>query len=328
MTNTNRDATCHMVDRILKFLKTWSLPVAMIVGALAYVSYRIITPLHPYAADLAGCVSIIQPILIFLMLFLSFCKVDPHQLRLHRYHFLLLTVQVVFFLLSAALVYMLGASPAVPAVESFMLCMICPTATAAVVVTSRLGGNTAGLAVYTMLINLVVAVCVPLVIPLLHPQEGRTFLLSFSLIVGRVFPTLIGPFLAAVLLRRLWPSLHRRICALSGLAFRLWAVSLALAIAMSARSLYHTQSSACILPGIALASLLSCTLQFWIGRRIGKAAGCPICCAQSLGQKNTVLAIWMGYTFLTPVVSIAGGFYSIWHNVYNAWQLAHQGKQK
>lgn len=312
------------MKRILKFLKTWSLPVAMMAGALAYVAYREITPLHPYAAALADYVGIIQPALIFLMLFLSFCKVEPRRLRLHRYHFLLLSVQVAFFLLSAAAVYALDASPAVPAVESFMLCMICPTATAAVVVTSRLGGDTAGLVVYTLLINLVVAICVPLVIPMLHPQEGRTFLLSFSLIVGRVFPTLMGPFFAALLLRALWPRLHRRICACSGLAFRLWAFSLALAITMSARSLYHTHSSAFILPGIALASLLSCLLQFWMGRRIGKAAGCPICCAQSLGQKNTVLAIWMGYTFLTPIVSIAGGFYSIWHNVYNAWQLAHQ----
>ncbi|MCI6725792.1 MAG: transporter, partial [Bacteroidales bacterium] len=45
---------------------------------------------------------------------------------------------------------------------------------------------------------------------------------------------------------------------------------------------------------------------------------------QALGQKNTVFAIWMGYTFLTPVSSLAGGFYSIWHNIFNAWQLDRQ----
>jgi BASS family bile acid:Na+ symporter len=42
---------------------------------------------------------------------------------------------------------------------------------------------------------------------------------------------------------------------------------------------------------------------------------------QSLGQKNTVLAIWLGYTFMTPETAIVGGLYSIWHNIYNSWQL-------
>ena len=49
---------------------------------------------------------------------------------------------------------------------------------------------------------------------------------------------------------------------------------------------------------------------------------------QSLGQKNTVFAIWMGYTFMEPIVSVAGGFYSIWHNLYNSWQLHRQLHQK
>lgn len=29
----------------------------------------------------------------------------------------------------------------------------------------------------------------------------------------------------------------------------------------------------------------------------------------------------MGYTFFTPVTAIAGGFYSIWHNLVNSYQL-------
>ena len=48
---------------------------------------------------------------------------------------------------------------------------------------------------------------------------------------------------------------------------------------------------------------------------------------QSLGQKNTVFAIWMGYTFMTPETAIVGGLYSIWHNIYNSWQLYRHSKQ-
>ena len=29
---------------------------------------------------------------------------------------------------------------------------------------------------------------------------------------------------------------------------------------------------------------------------------------------------------MTPETAIVGGLYSIWHNVYNSWQLYHTGK--
>ena len=48
---------------------------------------------------------------------------------------------------------------------------------------------------------------------------------------------------------------------------------------------------------------------------------------QSLGQKNTVFAIWLAYTFMTPETAIVGGLYSIWHNIYNSWQLYRANHQ-
>ena len=79
--------------------------------------------------------------------------------------------------------------------------------------------------------------------------------------------------------------------------------------------------------------LASCIFQFWAGHVLGGrydiAKGGEdglresrtTTCGQALGQKNTVFAIWMGYTFLSPETSIAGGLYSIWHNLYNSWQI-------
>jgi BASS family bile acid:Na+ symporter len=53
-----------------------------------------------------------------------------------------------------------------------------------------------------------------------------------------------------------------------------------------------------------------------------------IASGQAIGQKNTVFAIWMAYTFLTPVTAIVGGFYSIWHNIFNSYQLYQSRKEK
>ena len=72
---------------------------------------------------------------------------------------------------------------------------------------------------------------------------------------------------------------------------------------------------------IAGAALLTCIVQFWFGKRTGKALGDTITAGQALGQKNSVLAIWMAYTYLNPVSSLAPGTYAVWQNIFNSWQL-------
>ena len=103
--------------------------------------------------------------------------------------------------------------------------------------------------------------------------------------------------------------------------FYLWLVALTLAIAVSTKAIVHARMSLLVLAGIALVSLICCLLQFYMGRRIGARHGEIITGGQALGQKNTVFAIWLAYTFMTPVTAIAGGFYSVWHNIVNTWQL-------
>ena len=75
--------------------------------------------------------------------------------------------------------------------------------------------------------------------------------------------------------------------------------------------------------GLAVVSGLCCLLQFYLGRRIGSRFGEneKITAGQAFGQKNTVFIIWMGQVFLNPVTSVVGGFYSVWHNTVNAYQL-------
>jgi BASS family bile acid:Na+ symporter len=95
---------------------------------------------------------------------------------------------------------------------------------------------------------------------------------------------------------------------------------------------------------IALISLICCIFQFALGRYIGSRyrprrsldSGSQVeqrgkeirkvTAGQALGQKNTVFAIWMSYTFMTKETAIVGGLYSVWHNIYNSWQLYKAGK--
>ncbi len=314
---------------ILNFLRTWILPVAMIIGAVAYVVYVNIPWLKPTHSFANSAVAIVQPILIFTMLFLSFCRVSVKDLRPCRWHLWLVLIQVLSFS-ALALVSMLLPKHADYRilVESAMLCLICPTATSAAVVVGKLDGRPANVITYTIIINLMVAWVVPMFIPLVHPQVGVSFVSAFLMIMGKVFPLLICPLLLAFLVRYLLPSIHKRILKYPDLPFYLWAIALSLAITMTTKSIAHTHLSVIYQVYIALISLAACALQFYVGKKIGRCYGDSITAGQALGQKNTVLIIWMGYTFFTPITAIAGGFYSVWHNVINSYQLYSHKKQQ
>ncbi|MDP4186238.1 MAG: bile acid:sodium symporter [Bacteroidota bacterium] len=314
--------------KVMKFLRDWTLPISMLTGLLGYILYvhlPFLDSTHETALHLVG---IIQPALIFTMLFLSFCKVNPKELRLQRWHGWLMLVQAGSFALLSLLLIIFPNIPAHVVIEGAMICMICPTATAAVVITDKLGGNATTLTSYTIISNLVAAIVAPLLLPMVHPIAGLTFFKSFCLILSKVFPLLICPFLAACVVRTFFPSLHRKLLLAKDLAFYLWAVALAIAIAVTVRALVHSDVSLMYEIGIGVISLICCLLQFYVGRNIGHQYDDVISAGQGLGQKNTVFAIWMGYTFLTPITAVAGGFYSVWHNTINSYQLyrKRQGK--
>ena len=325
------------------------LPIAMLTGASCYLLYHVLPePFHAAGSVLEVMVSIVQPLLIFSMLFLTFCRIEPKDLKPHRWHWWLLLIQGgLFTLLGLGAFALVKALPddahgLVVLIESAMLCFICPTATAAAVVTRKLGGDVAGITTYTVLINLVTAVLVPLIVPLIQPVEGMTFWMAFSMIVVKIFPLLILPCLLAWMVRYMAPKLHKWLLGFPDLAFYLWAVALTLAIAVTTRSIVKSDLAVGLLLLMAVVSLISCVLQFFWGRYVGSRyvprrkselvyaeeiekkgrAVRQVTAGQALGQKNTVFAIWMGYTFMTPETAIVGGLYSIWHNIYNSWQLS------
>ena len=351
------------MSRIGQKVRDWMLPIAMLTGASIYLVYHALpAPFHKVGPFLSDFVGILQPCLIFSMLFLTFCRIEPRDLKPHRWHGWLLLIQGGSFVLLGLIAFSIlrwlpeGHHDWVILIESAMLCLICPTATAAAVVTRKLGGDVAGITTYTVLINMVVALLVPLVIPMIHPVEGLSFVIAFSMILAKIFPLLILPCLAAWLVRYLLPKLHKRLLEYPDLAFYIWAVSLTFAITVSVKYLMASTLSFGMIGLMALVSLACCALQFGLGRYIGNRyrqrrqkssltgggpqvtdAGCDarvlrgrhirkVTAGQALGQKNTVFAIWMAYTFMTPETAIIGGLYSIWHNIFNSWQLYRSGR--
>lgn len=317
-----------MIKKVVKFVRNWMLIFAILAGIGAYFLYASIHWLDFTHQAVMDAIGIVQPVLVFCMLFLTFCRVNPHKLKLCRWHWWLLGVQSALFIGGAVVVMALPHGTLSVVIEGAMLCFICPVATAGAVVTRKLGGNAAHITTYTILINLVVAILIPIVVPLIHPEQSMSTWNASILILGKVFPLLLFPLFLAFLVRRLAPKLHFRITHYKDLAFYLWVVALFLAIAVTTRFIMHTTLSPSITWWLVAVSALSCVIQFFLGKKIGDVYHDRITAGQALGQKNTVLAIWMGYTFFTPVTSAVGGFYSVFQNLINSVQLYKYNKKK
>ena len=298
------------MKEILKFIKNWTLPLAMITGAVFYEFFDMLSPLTPY--------------LIFCMLLLTFSKLSPGKVRLSPLHYWLVGIQIVGSLALYFSLYKYNKTLA----ESALICVLGPTATSAAVVTGMLGGSVATLTTYTLISNLMVAVAAPVIFSFIGTQSDLIFLDSFLQICLKVGPLLILPLLLVWSMQKFTPKAHLVLTKYSKMSIYLWAFALMIVTGRTVSFLFKQENpdvGAQLL--IALTSLLICCLQFLIGRKIGRKYFKTVAGGQGLGQKNTILAIWMAQVFLNPIASIGPASYVLWQNSINSWQLWHRRKK-
>lgn len=289
---------------MFRFLKSYMLPIAMMLGALFSTFFSQFAAIIPY--------------LLFTMLFVTYCKIPFEEIRFTRFHFYLVAIQ----LFGSLLVYGLLVHFDPLVAQGTMICVLAPTATAAVVITGMLGGNLASLTAFTLLSNIVVAVFAPAIFSWIGGRSEVSFFQSLFSILREVFPMLAFPIVLAYLVRRFLPQIHKRIEAMRHISFYLWSVALVIILAKTVlflRAKMQTNFSTEIY--IAVGALVVCLVQFIAGRRIGSKFDNTIAGGQGLGQKNTVLAIWMAQSYLDPITSIGPGAYIVWQNSVNSFQI-------
>ena len=324
------------MSRIVEFIKDWMLPIAIVAGITLGLAFHFWAPLRGAEPVFSSVAKELQPIFVALMLFLQFTKVSPHDLKFRRWHLWLLLFQTFFFVALALIATLIPHGSLRILVECAMLCIICPTAAAAGVITDKLGGNLSDTVTYVVLINILAAFVIPAVIPIVHPVEGATFLSRFISICLRVFPLLVLPLLLSWLVRYTMRRLHRKLLRIVGWAFYVWGFTLCLSIYLATKAMITSGISVWTGILIGVVSLLCTALQFASGRLLGKKSrkvasaderrADSITAGQALGQKNNGFLIWLGYSWMTPVTSVAGGLYSIWQNIFNSGELYKQRK--
>lgn len=309
------------MHKAVRIFKDWMLPLAIVTGISLYLFYHFTPALKPYGAVLHKAASEGQRLIIGLLLFFQFVQISPHDLRPHKWHLGALLFQILGFLLFAGLSALTPARAGRILLECAMICLICPTAAAAGVITKKLDGNLAATVTYIVLANLAATFLIPMVIPMVRPASDLSFWAYVLRIAGKVFPVLILPGLLAWVIRYTTHKLQRKLMRFAPNSFYIWFFGLTLAMVLASHALFTNYPGGLALAGIILVSMGTCALQFFAGRRIGKGRTDSITAGQALGQKNTGFLIWLGYNYLDPLTSVAGGLYAIWQNLFNSWEL-------
>lgn len=292
-------------------IKPFVLPAAIACGLLFHDAIKFIAPLSPY--------------LIFMMLLLTFTSIDLHKIRLTRLQLWLLLIQISVCWIPYVLLR--GYSSDVAA--GLFMCVFISTATAAPVVTKMLGGSVEMLVSYSLTSNLAFALLAPPFLSIISDTADVSVAATLLYIARGVLPLLLVPLLVAYLLGRYAPELRSRISRYSSLSFYLWALALLIVVG-NAVGLALEQQEAGIVQFAALfvGSAVLCAVQFYAGRVVGRHYGDPISGAQGLGQKNTVLAIWVATSYVSALASLAPAAYILWQNIFNSWQLYRKTRRE
>ena len=282
------------------------MPLAMTTGII----------FHNYVSVLAFLI----PYLIFIMLLFTYTKLSLKNIQFTKMHLWLIVVQIVG---SVSVYFILNPINTILA-QGVMICILAPTATAAPVIAGMLKGNIASLTAYSLISNFTVALFAPLFFSYIGYNELPFFDSVFE-ISKRVGFLLIIPFIAALLINKYLPKAGKYMQSKSGISFYLWSIALTVVTGRTVEFIIAQGESQIVIElAIAIGALVICVFQFWLGRRIGRKLDDTVAGGQGLGQKNTVLAIWMAQIYLNPLSSIGPGAYVLWQNSVNSWQIWRQ----
>lgn len=313
--------------KIFSAIKKNSLLFAMLMGAIIYELFSHIAILEPLGEVVGPYLPDWLPIGLFLLLYVTFCKIKISELRPRTWHFVIQLVRTSIAAIMVMLINLFGDDADTKLIlEGIFICFICPTAAAVVVVTEKLGGSIGSLTVFTIIANIVTTVIIPLFFPMVERDSSITFLTAMIEVLRNVTVVLVVPLALALLSRRFIPKFVNKLNTYTNLGFYIWCVNLSIVTGLTLRNISQSTVSGWVLWVLLISPLAVCLIQFAIGKAIGRHWNDSISAGQALGQKNTVVGIWLTLNFLNPLAAVAPGAYVLWQNLVNGWQIWYKEK--
>ena len=312
------------MNKFIKILKEWTLPVAMSTGILVYFIFYFTPALDGASKVFNEFFDFILPWILFVILFVTFCRADFHRMRPCWWHACILAMQLVLVIVCTAFIMNYHApGNRLILMECIICCVICPCATAAPVVTAKLDGDLEKMTTFMLLSNFLAAILIPVVFPLVDESIDMPFWDAFIALLERVCSVLVAPMGLAYIVKHFAPRLHRLIISNKDLSFYLWGVLLLVISGATMRNIMNSGTTFWFIVIIGLISLVITFVQFAIGRYVGRFFHATTEMGQAMGQKNTAFAIWVSSAWLNPLAAVGPGFYILWQNMFNSLEIWH-----
>lgn len=313
--------------KFFSFFRKFALPCSLVLGALGYLIFANIPFLQPLGDAVGPRLVELMPVVLFALLYVTFCKIEIKEMKPKAWHFVLQLLRTSLALLMVIAICLFGKNyEAKVILEGAFICFICPTAAAVAVVTEKLGGSIGSLTTYTVIANIFTMIIIPSLFPMVEKGADVSFLYMSMMVFRNVTTVLVVPLLLALLSRKFLPRFVDKVKSVKDLGFYMWCFNLTILMGETLRNFLHATVSGWILALLLIVPLVVCLVQFAIGKAVGRHWDASISAGQALGQKNTIVGIWLTLTFLNPLAAVAPGAYVVWQNLVNGWQLWYKEK--
>lgn len=313
--------------KVFSFFRKFALPCSLVLGALGYLIFANVPFLQPLGDSVGPRLVELMPVVLFALLYVTFCKIEIKEMKPKAWHFVLQLIRTSLALLMVIFICLFGKNyEAKVILEGAFICFICPTAAAVAVVTEKLGGSIGSLTTYTVIANIFTMIIIPSLFPMVEKGADVSFLYMSMMVFRNVTTVLVVPLLLALLSRKFLPRFVDKVKSVKDLGFYMWCFNLTILMGETLRNFLHATVSGWILALLLIVPLAVCLVQFAIGKAVGRHWDASISAGQALGQKNTIVGIWLTLTFLNPLAAVAPGAYVVWQNLVNGWQLWYKEK--
>lgn len=313
--------------KVFSFFRKFALPCSLVLGALGYLIFANVPFLQPLGDAVGPRLVELMPVVLFALLYVTFCKIEIKEMKPKAWHFVLQLIRTSLALLMVIFICLFGKNyEAKVILEGAFICFICPTAAAVAVVTEKLGGSIGSLTTYTVIANIFTMIIIPSLFPMVEKGADVSFLYMSMMVFRNVTTVLVVPLLLALLSRKFLPRFVDKVKSVKDLGFYMWCFNLTILMGETLRNFLHATVSGWILALLLIVPLVVCLVQFAIGKAVGRHWDASISAGQALGQKNTIVGIWLTLTFLNPLAAVAPGAYVVWQNLVNGWQLWYKEK--
>ncbi len=317
----------NYIIRLLHIAHRNALISALVTGIVGYEIFSHIPFLFPIGKTAGPLLAQWLPIGLFLLLYFTFCKIRISEMKPRTWHFVIQLIRASISVLMVLLISLFGSNAELKLVlEGIFICFICPTAAGVVVIVEKLGGNIGSLTIFTIIANIVTMIIIPLFFPMVERGSGITYLTAMLMLLRNVTAVLVLPLVLAMLSRRYMPNIVSKFNKRKNIGFYIWCVNLAIVTGLTVKNIEESTVSGWVLWSLLIAPMFVCLIQFTLGKQVGKHWNESINAGQALGQKNTVVGIWLTLTFLNPLAAVAPGAYILWQNLLNGWQLWYKEK--